>query len=193
MFWGGFYVPCDRNPHAINAQMIDEDEVVAPALVPDRPSSAAVSPRNVRPAVSARQVTEAIFGTHVQRNAPGAVTAPVQEQHHTNAVTVTDAVTASVTTASRLPVTEVTEAISGTRLHRNTPGAVTASVLEQHHTDAVTASRKSEPRRRVHAPVQEPHHKDAVTASVITDALSITGIRAAAYAAQWQAKMSYCF
>ena len=34
-FWGGYYVPCDRNPHALNAAMIDEDEVVAPALVPD--------------------------------------------------------------------------------------------------------------------------------------------------------------
>ena len=86
-FWGGFYVPCDRNPHAINAQMIDEDEVVAPALVPDRPSSATVSRRNVRRAVTARQVTAAIFGTRPQRNAPGAVTAPVQEQHHTDAVT----------------------------------------------------------------------------------------------------------
>ena len=34
-FRGGFCVPCDRNPHALNAAMIDEDEVVAPALVPD--------------------------------------------------------------------------------------------------------------------------------------------------------------
>ena len=52
-FWGGFYVPCDRNPHAINAQMIDEDKVVAPALVTDRPSSATVARRNVRRAVTA--------------------------------------------------------------------------------------------------------------------------------------------
>ena len=64
---------------------------------------------------------------------------------------------------------QVTEDIFGTRVQRDAPGAVTAPVQEQHHTDAVTASRKSEPRRRVHAPVQEPHHKDAVTASVTTE------------------------
>ena len=94
-FWGGFYVPCDRNPHAINAQMIDEDEVVAPALVPDRPSPATVSRRSVRRAVSARQVTEAIFGTHLQRNAPGEVTTHMQDQNFK------DAVTSSGTTKAR--------------------------------------------------------------------------------------------
>ena len=45
-FWGGYYVPCDRNRHALNAAMIDEDEVVALALVPGRALCAAVSDRN---------------------------------------------------------------------------------------------------------------------------------------------------
>ena len=108
------------------------------------------------------------------------VPAQVQQPDHK------DAVTASVTTASRLPVTEVTEAISGTRLHRNTPGAVTASVLEQHHTDAVTASRKSEPRLRVTAPLQKPEHKNVVTVSATNNVFSGTVIARATYAAQWQ-------
>ena len=51
-FRGGFCVPCDRNQYARNAAMIDEDEVVAPALVPDQASCAAVSDRNVRRAVT---------------------------------------------------------------------------------------------------------------------------------------------
>ena len=46
-FWGDFYIPCDRNPHALNAEMIDEDQVVAPGFVSDQPLSAAVSGRNV--------------------------------------------------------------------------------------------------------------------------------------------------
>ena len=166
-FWGGFYVPCDRNPHAVNAAMIDEDEVVAPALVPDRPSPATVSRRSVRRAVSARQVTEASFGTRLQRNAPRAVTASVLEQHHT------DVVTASRKSEPRR------------RVH--------APVQEPHHKDAVTASVTTASRLPVTAPVQEPRYKDAVTASVTTDALSTTVIREATYAAQWQAKTFYCF
>ena len=70
---------------------------------------------------------------------------------------------------------------------------VHAPVQEPHHKDAVTASVTTASRLPVTAPVQEPRYKDAVTASVTTDALSTTVIREATYAAQWQAKTFYCF
>ena len=91
----------------------------------------------------------------------------MEAQHHTDAVT-----------ASRISEARV---------------RVSAQVQQPDHKDALTASVTTEARLRVPAPVQERDHKDAVTASVTTGALSITVINAAKYAAQWQAKMFYCF
>ena len=64
---------------------------------------------------------------------------------------------------------------------------------EPHHKDAVTASVTTESRLRVTALLQKPEHKNAVTVSATNDVFSRTVIARATYAAQWQAKMFYCY